>query len=126
MSEQDIAIVEQTLKGLMIPDNNIRREAEVKLEELMSNRSGLVFCLSNILLSKFKSKRLIKFIFSLWRSESQSLLRCCAEEAAGNQGRRNREPRVESRGRSHQRRRQEKHLGCFDRRQRQVLQAQVV
>jgi hypothetical protein len=56
MSEQDIAIVEQTLKGLMIPDNNIRREAEIKLEELMSNRSGLVFCLSNILLSKIKSK----------------------------------------------------------------------
>jgi hypothetical protein len=52
MSEQDIAIVEQTLKGLMIPDNNLRREAEVKLEELMGNRTGLIFCLSSLLLSK--------------------------------------------------------------------------
>jgi len=52
MSEQDIAIVEQTLKGLMIPDNNLRRQAEVKLEELMGNRTGLIFCLSSLLLSK--------------------------------------------------------------------------
>ena len=52
MSEQDIAIVEQTIKGLMIDDNNLRREAEIKLEEFMGNKSGLVYCLSSLVLSK--------------------------------------------------------------------------
>ena len=51
MSEQDIIIIEQILKGLMVSDNTVRREAEVKLEGLMSNKSGLVFCLSKLLLS---------------------------------------------------------------------------
>jgi hypothetical protein len=53
MSAEDIQIVEQTLLGLMVADNSLRREAEVKLETLMSNKSGLVYCLSNILLSTF-------------------------------------------------------------------------
>jgi hypothetical protein len=52
MSQEDIKLVEQVLKGLMIPDNNLRREAEAKLEELMSNKAGLCFCLANILMRK--------------------------------------------------------------------------
>ncbi len=51
MSSEDIQIVEQTLKGLMVSENTQRREAEIKLETLMGNKVGLVFCLSNILLS---------------------------------------------------------------------------
>jgi len=58
MSQEDIKLVEQVLKGLMIPDNNLRREAEAKLEELMSNKGGLCFCLANILM------RNIIFLFS--------------------------------------------------------------
>ena len=56
MSEEDIRIVEQTLQGLMIPDNQVRKQAEIKLEELMTNRSGLVFCLANLLLVSQDSK----------------------------------------------------------------------
>ncbi len=49
MSDEDIQFVEQTLKGLMIAENTLRREAEIKLEGLMSNRSGLVYCLSKLI-----------------------------------------------------------------------------
>lgn len=52
MSAQDIQLVEETLNGLMLSDNTLRRTAEAKLEELMQNKSGLIFCLSSILLSK--------------------------------------------------------------------------
>ena len=52
MSQTDMQIVEETLKGLMIPDNNLRRVAEAKLEELMTNKAGLVYCLSEVLLGK--------------------------------------------------------------------------
>ena len=70
MSEQDIAIVEQTIKGLMIDDNNLRREAEIKLEELMGNKSGLVYCLSSLVLSKKTKKMKNKiriFLFVLYK-----------------------------------------------------------
>jgi hypothetical protein len=53
MSQEDIKLVEQVLKGLMTPDNKLRREAEVKLEELMGNKGGLTFCLANILMRNF-------------------------------------------------------------------------
>jgi hypothetical protein len=52
MSQEDINLVEQVLKGLMIPDNNLRREAEIKLGELMGNKGALCFCLSSILMRK--------------------------------------------------------------------------
>ncbi len=50
MSQEDIKIVEQILKGLMTPDNNLRREAEAKLGELMGNKNILCYCLANILM----------------------------------------------------------------------------
>jgi hypothetical protein len=72
MSDNDIKIVEQTLKGLMIPDNNLRREAEIALEELMKNRAGLIFCLSNLLLGN-----IIVLMNSLPRIKCQ-IIRCCS------------------------------------------------
>lgn len=64
MSNDDITMVELTLQGLMVPDNTLRREAEVKLEELMtSNRTGLVICLSNNIIGRvylFIKKLLLK------------------------------------------------------------------
>ncbi len=54
MSQEDIQLVEQVLKGVMLPDNNLRRQAEVKLEELMGNKGMLAYYLASILSSKFK------------------------------------------------------------------------
>jgi hypothetical protein len=54
MSIQDIELVENTLISLMNSDNTIRKEAELKLQELTNNKIGLIFCLSNVLISKFK------------------------------------------------------------------------
>lgn len=50
MSAEDIKMVEETLSGLLTPDNNTRKNAEKKLEELQQNRSGLLYCLSFVLL----------------------------------------------------------------------------
>jgi hypothetical protein len=52
MSAEDIKLVVDTLSSLLVPDNTIRRNAEIKLEELQQNKPMLVFCLSNILLGK--------------------------------------------------------------------------
>jgi hypothetical protein len=85
MSQNDIKLVEETLKGLMIPDNNIRREAEVKLEGLMTNKGGLVFCLSNIILCKLKN--LIQN--SIARGKCKIIRRCSNEKTIRNKRRRN-------------------------------------
>ena len=52
MSSEDIQLVENTLNSLLVPDNNIRKNAEQKLTELQQNKPGLIFCLSNVLLRK--------------------------------------------------------------------------
>jgi hypothetical protein len=53
MSAEDIKLVAETLSNLLVPDNTIRRNAEIKLEELQHNRPLLIFCLSSILLGKY-------------------------------------------------------------------------
>jgi hypothetical protein len=50
MSTNHINIVEKTLKGLMFPDNNLRRQAEIALEQLMKNKADLTLCLSELFL----------------------------------------------------------------------------
>lgn len=55
MSSDDIKLVEETLNGLLVADNNTRRVAEQKLTELQNNKPGLIFCLSNVLLRKIKN-----------------------------------------------------------------------
>jgi hypothetical protein len=52
MSADDIKLVEETLTGLMVSDNTIRKAAEQKLEEFQSNKPLLIFCLSSVLLGK--------------------------------------------------------------------------
>ena len=52
MSAEDIKLVVETLSNLLVPDNTIRRNAEIKLEELQQNKPMLIFCLSSILLGK--------------------------------------------------------------------------
>jgi hypothetical protein len=56
MSSEDIKLVEETLNGLLVPDNTVRKAAEQKLEELQKNKAGLIFCLSNVLLRKLNIK----------------------------------------------------------------------
>lgn len=53
MSSEEVKIVESTLQGLMTPDNDQRRQAEQKLQELMNNKQGLVYYLSLIINCKF-------------------------------------------------------------------------
>lgn len=53
MSAEDIKLVEETLNGLLVSDNAVRKSAELKLEELQGNRAGLTYCLSSVLLSIF-------------------------------------------------------------------------
>lgn len=54
MSADDIKLVQETLNGLLVADNISRKSAEQKLEELQKNKPGLIYCLSNVLLGKFK------------------------------------------------------------------------
>ena len=49
MNSSELQLVEDTLKGLLNPNNEQRRAAEQKLEQLMSNKIGLVLCLSQLL-----------------------------------------------------------------------------
>ena len=49
MSTQDLAMIEQILKGLLLPDNNARKEAEAKLTSLLANKEPLCLCLSQLL-----------------------------------------------------------------------------
>jgi hypothetical protein len=84
MSADDVKMVEETLKGLMVPDNTLRRQAEVKLEELMVNKPGLILCLSSILLGK------LNFNFTYFNRPEPSftckgLRKCCNQKAFRNQ-----------------------------------------
>ena len=49
MSTQDLAMIEQILKDLLLPDNNARKEAEAKLTSLLANKEPLCLCLSQLL-----------------------------------------------------------------------------
>ena len=60
MSSEDIKLVEQTLTNLLVPDNNIRKSAEAKLNELQGNKPMLIFCLTHVLMGKYSLIRLIK------------------------------------------------------------------
>ena len=51
MNSSELQLVEQTLKGLLTPDNAARASAEQQLGQLMSNKIGLVLCCSQLLTS---------------------------------------------------------------------------
>ena len=53
MSQSEIELIEETLKGLLTSDNIKRKQAENKLEELQNNRPALVYCLARILNSNY-------------------------------------------------------------------------
>ena len=48
-SQSDIAMIEQIIKGLLLPDNTARKEAESKLTSLLPNKEPLCICLSQLL-----------------------------------------------------------------------------
>ena len=48
-SQSDIAMIEQIIKGLLLPDNTARKEAESKLTSLLANKEPLCICLSQLL-----------------------------------------------------------------------------
>ena len=48
-SQSDIAMIEQIIKGLLLPDNTARKEAEAKLSSLLPNKEPLCICLSQLL-----------------------------------------------------------------------------
>ena len=52
MSSEDIKLVEQTLINLLVPDNNLRKSAEAKLNELQGNKPMLIYCLTHVLMGK--------------------------------------------------------------------------
>lgn len=48
-SPSDVEMIEQILKGLLLPDNTARKEAEAKLSALLANKEPLCVCLSQLL-----------------------------------------------------------------------------
>ena len=45
----DTSMVEQVIKGLLLPDNTLRKEAEVKLQSLLAQKEPLCICLTHLL-----------------------------------------------------------------------------
>ena len=45
----DTSMVEQVIKGLLLPDNTLRKEAEVKLQSLLTQKEPLCICLTHLL-----------------------------------------------------------------------------
>jgi len=56
MSTEDIKLVAEVLEGIMLSDNNARKEAEKKFETMQTNIPGLIFCLGKIITGKFQFK----------------------------------------------------------------------
>lgn len=49
MSIEDIKLVAEVIQALLNPNNEIRKQASAKLDELRKNVPGLLYCLINIL-----------------------------------------------------------------------------
>lgn len=58
-SENDLVIVQQVLTGLLQPDNNTRKQAEMKLQEMMQNKEPLTIILSKLLTTNNQNEVLI-------------------------------------------------------------------
>lgn len=52
MSQEVISSVQEILKGILNPDNNLRNQAAEKLEEMRKNTGLLITCLVKILHGK--------------------------------------------------------------------------